>query len=135
MPEKILHKYLRQSILIIASLFLIALLYVSLYGSVELMAVPLAICVVFQLVACIVYGKVWRRVASKTPGSLPMLYLAASGIRMMTALAIVVVYLFLEKDPIAVRFFIITFLVFYLVILAYDTAFFMKVEKTTNTND
>lgn len=135
MLDIILHKYLRQSILLIAALFLLTLLYVRLWGTADVMAMPLAVCVIFQLLACGTYGVVWKRVAATSPQSLPTLYLAASGIRMMAALAVVVVYLIVVDNPVSVRFFVVTFLVFYLAVLAYDTAFFVKVEKTLKKND
>ena len=85
--NKIVNTYLRQSICLTAGLSLLALLYANLWGDKEQMVVPIVVSAVFQLVASIAYGMVWRKVASSSPGSLPTLYLAASAIRMFAAIA------------------------------------------------
>ena len=54
---------------------------------------------------------------------------------MMAGLAIVVVYLLVADNPLAIRFFAVVFLVYYLVVLTYDTAFFVKVEKSLINKD
>ena len=133
MLERISHKYLRQSLLIIVFLSMMTLLYIQLYGS-DAMVVPLVVCAVFQLVTCFLYGKVWSKIATQSPDSLTILYLAASGLRMLTGLATVVAYCLLSHSNEAIRFFVILFLVFYLIILVYDTLFFVKVEKTLKKN-
>ena len=127
--NKIVNTYLRQSICLTAGLSLLALLYANLWGDRELMTMPIVVSAVFQLVTCIAYGMVWRKVASSSPGSLPTLYLAASAIRMLAAIATVVIFLFLVDNKVAITTFVITFLSFYFVMLIYDTWYFVKVEK------
>lgn len=127
--NKIVNTYLRQSICLTAGLSLLALLYANIWGDIEKMVVPIVVSAVFQLVACIAYGMVWRKVASSSPGSLPTLYLAASAIRMFAAIATVVIYLFLVDNKTAITTFVITFLTFYFVMLIHDTWYFVKVEK------
>ena len=43
-------------------------------------------------------------------------------------------FLFLSDDKTAIRFFVIAFLIYYFIILIYDTAYFVKVEKTIQQN-
>ena len=123
-----------QSIGLIALLTLITLACVWAWGNVGMVAGPLALVVVFQLVACVAYGLVWKSVARTSLASLPTLYMAASAIRMFAAIVVVVGFLFLVSNKEAVRFFIITFLIYYFLILIYDTVYFVKVERKIQQN-
>ena len=132
--NKIVNTYIMQSIGLIALLTLITLASVWAWGNVGMVAGPLALVVVFQLVACVAYGLVWKSVARTSLASLPTLYMAASAIRMFAAIVVVVGFLFLVSNKEAVRFFIITFLIYYFLILIYDTVYFVKVEKKIQQN-
>ena len=134
MNNKVVNTYLRQSISLIAGLTLLFLLYINVWGSADIMTVPLCISAVFQLVACLIYGFVWKKVASSSPGSLPTLYMTASGCRMFAGIVTVLAYCFATDDKDAIKFFVITFLIFYFIILIYDTAYFMRVEKKIRNN-
>ena len=123
------HKYIKQSILLIAGLFLLSLLYIQLYGDVQTMVAPLAVTVVFQLIACVCYGSLWKRIAANSPDSLPTLYMSASGLRILAGAITVLLFCFLASDKSVIRFFIIIFLIYYFIILIYDTAFFVRVER------
>ena len=129
MNKNVVNTYLRQSICLIAGLTLLALLYVNLKGDMELMTLPICISAVFQLVACIAYGLVWKWVASSSPASLPTLYMAASAFRMFVAIVIVLAYCLLTDNQASIKFFVVTFLIYYFVILIYDTWYFIKIEK------
>ena len=88
MTKNVVNTYLRQSICLIAGLTLLALLYVNLKGDMGLMTMPIFISAVFQLVACIAYGLVWKWVSTSSPASLPTLYMAASAFRMFVGIVI-----------------------------------------------
>lgn len=134
MNNKVVNTYLRQSISLIVGLTLLFLLYINVWGGADVMTVPLCISAVFQLVACLIYGFVWKIVASSSPGSLPTLYMTASGCRMFAGIVTVLAYCFATDDKDAIKFFVITFLIFYFIILIYDTAYFMRVEKKIRNN-
>ena len=134
MTKNVVNTYLRQSICLIAGLTLMALLYVNLKGDMELMTMPICISAMFQLVACIAYGLVWKWVSTSSPDSLPTLYMSASGFRMIAGIATVLVFCFASEDKATIRFFVILFLIYYFIILVYDTAYFMKVEKKIRHN-
>ena len=129
MTKNVVNTYLRQSICLIAGLTLMALLYVNLKGDMELMTMPICISAVFQLVACLAYGLVWEWVSTSSPDSLPTLYMAASAFRMFVGIVIVLAYCFLTDDQASIKFFVVTFLIYYFVILIYDTWYFVKIEK------
>ena len=127
--HKVVNTYLRQSICLIAGLTLLFLLYVNVWGDVETMVWGICISALFQLVACLIYGFVWKSVASSSVESLPTLYMSASGFRMFAGIVTVLAYCFAVEDKASIRFFVIAFMVYYLIVLIYDTAYFMKVEK------
>ena len=129
MNKNVVNTYLRQSICLIAGLTLLFLLFVNLKGDMELMTMPICISAVFQLVACIAYGLVWKWVSSSSPASLPTLYMAASACRMFVAIVIVLAYCFMADNQASIKFFVITFLIYYFVILIYDTWYFIKIEE------
>ena len=134
MIKDVVNTYLRQSICLIAALSLLFLLYVNLWGDKELMTVPIFISAVFQLVACIIYAFVWKWVWSTSPNSLPTLYMAASAFRMFVGIVIVLAYCFMADDQASIKFFVVTFLIYYFVILIYDTWYFVKIEKRFKQN-
>lgn len=129
MTKDVVNTYLRQSICLTAGMTLLALLFVNLKGGMEQLLMPICISAVFQLVACIVYGLVWKWVAATSPASMPTLYMAASACRMFAAVVVVMAYCLLTDDRDSIRFFVVTFLIYYFVILVYDTWYFVKIEK------
>ena len=134
MTKNVVNTYLRQSICLIVGLTLRALLYVNLKGDMGLMTMPIFISAVFQLVACIAYGLVWKWVSTSSPASLPTLYMAASAFRMFVGIVIVLAYCFMADDQASIKFFVVTFLIYYFVILIYDTWYFVKIEKIFKQN-
>lgn len=134
MTKNVVNTYLRQSICLIAGLTLLALLYVNLKGDMGLMTMPIFISAVFQLVACIAYGLVWKWVSTSSPASLPTLYMAASAFRMFVGIVIVLAYCFVADNQTSIKFFVVTFLIYYFVILIYDTWYFVKIEKKFKQN-
>ena len=134
MSKDTVNTYLRQSICLIAGLTLLFLLFVNLKGDMELMTMPICISAVFQLVACIAYGLVWKWVSSSSPASLPTLYMSASALRMFAAVVVVMAYCWLTDNRDSIRFFVAIFLIYYFVILIYDTWYFVKIEKRFKQN-
>ena len=129
MTKSVVNTYLRQSISVIAGMTLLALLLVNVKGGMEQLITPIFISAVFQLVACIGYGLVWKWVSATSPASIPTLYMAASACRMFLAVVVVMAYCLLTDNRDTIRFFVVTFLIYYFVILIYDTWYFVKIEK------
>ena len=129
MSKDVVNTYLRQSICLIAGMTLLALLFANVKGGIEQLLMPVCISAVFQLVACIAYGFVWKWVSATSPDSMPTLYMAAAACRMFVAVVIVMGFCLLTDDRDAIRFFVVTFLIYYFVILIYDTWYFVKIEK------
>lgn len=132
--DKPVYTYIFQSHTIIAVLTVLVCACIARWGDLSRMGVPVAVTAGFQVLACLTYGLAWRTVAHWSTASLPVFYLAASGIRMLAGMATVVVYLFLVSDAASVRAFVFLFLTYYLVLLVYDTLYFVKVEKKIRQN-
>ena len=134
MMRKAAVTYIIQSLTIIAVMTVLALLSAGVWGSLSMIGVPLAVAAGFQVFASLTYGLAWRAVTSSSSASLPTFYLAASGLRMIAGIATVLIYLFLAADEMQIRFFVFLFLVYYLVLLIYDTLYFVRVEKKIHRN-
>ena len=134
MTKHVVNTYLRQSICLIAGLSLLMLLYVNIWGDVDLMTMPICISAVFQLVACIAYALVWKWVMATSPGSMPTLYMAASALRMFAAVVTVMVFCFLASSHASILCFVVIFLNYYFVILIFDTWYFVRIEKKIKQN-
>jgi hypothetical protein len=134
MTRNVVSTYLRQSISLIVGMSLLALFCMNLWGKTEVMLMPVCISSVFQLVACIAYAFVWRWVMSTSPDSMPTLYMSASALRMFAAVVVVMAYCWLTDNRDSIRFFVAIFLIYYFVILIYDTWYFVKIEKKVKSN-
>ncbi len=132
--DKLINTYLMQSTLLITLLTLVSAACMWLEGVGSIAVMPLCVVIVFQLLACWLYGLVWKSVAATSATSLPTFYLVASGMRMFAAIVVVIGFLFLVSDKQVIRLFVITFLIYYLIILIYDTTYFVKVEKRIQQN-
>ena len=125
--NKLSVSYLRQELYLAIGLFLIALLVMRVWF-VDGLLTPTIIATVFTLVVSAVIGMVWRRVAKRSPESLPTFFTAVSGFRMLLALAVMFVY-YLVFGRSAMLLFIVVFLVFYFVSLAHHSIFFARVSN------
>ena len=84
---------------------------------------------VFQLVLITAYGKAWERVAKSSPKNLTVLYMSATGLRLLLAALVLLVYMFTHRTSGSLLAFSVVFVVYYIIILIYDTIFFVSVEK------
>ncbi|MDD7258400.1 MAG: hypothetical protein PUH24_09085 [Prevotellaceae bacterium] len=125
--KKVLNKYLVYGLIVDVVLFVSGWLadhFLNMHIGQDLM-----ISFFFTLLVLLVYGFCWKKVAESSTRILTYFYLAGSTIRMLLAGLVVLVYWFQVSDYISVRNFSIVFLIFYLVMLAYDAMFFIRVEK------
>ena len=132
--NKVYKKYYKDNLFIIAGLFLIGLLGVQLTQQTAYINV-LTICAVYSLITSSIYGGAWKAIASQSPAVLNNFYLAASGFRMLLAFLTVLIYAMVVKERTMVIGFVVIFMIFYLVLLAFDTVYFYKVEKNNKINN
>ena len=53
---------------------------------------------------------------------------------MFVGIVIVLAYCFVADNQTSIKFFVVTFLIYYFVILIYDTWYFVKIEKRFKQN-
>jgi F0F1-type ATP synthase assembly protein I len=125
--DKLSKRYARQELLFTAALFLITLLVMRVWYLDELL-VPVIVSAAFTLVVSTALAVIWRRVATKSPDSLPTFFTAASAFRMLLALAVMFVY-YLVNGRDAMLVFFLVFMAFYLVSLIHHSVFFARVSN------
>ena len=119
--------YLRQELYLAVGLFLLTL-FVMRVWFIDGLLIPAIVSVVFMLVVSGVIGLVWRRVAKRSPESLPTFFTAVSGFRLLLALAAMFIY-YLVFGRSAMLLFFVVFMVFYFVSLAHHSIFFARVSN------
>ncbi len=127
-------KYYKNNLWIIAGLYLMGLLVVQLTQQTACIQ-SLTICAVYSLITSSIYGGAWKTIASKSPAVLRNFYLVGSVLRMLLAFLTVLIYAFVVKEHAMVIGFAVIFMIFYLVLLAFDTVYFYKVEKNNKINN
>ena len=125
--NKLSVSYLRQELYLAVGLFLIALLVMRVWF-IDGLLVPAIIAAIFTLVVSGVIGMVWRRVAKRSPESLPTFFTAVSGFRLLLALAVMFIY-YLVFGRSAMLLFFVVFIVYYFVSLAHHSIFFARVSN------
>ena len=119
--------FVRQGLCLVAALFLIGLMVMRVRYMYELL-MPLVVGTVFAVVVYAAYGLVWRRVAKRSPDQLPTFFTAASGFRLLLALAVMFVYYLAAPDGSMLTFFLV-FAVFYFATLAHQSVFFARLSS------
>ena len=125
--DKLSKRYARQELLLTAALFLITLLVMRVWYLDELL-VPVIVSAAFTLVVSTALAVIWRKVATKSPDSLPTFFTAASAFRMLLALAVMFIY-YLVNGRDAMLVFFLVFMAFYLVSLIHHSVFFARVSN------
>lgn len=120
-------RYQRQSLMIICGLFLIGLLVAQVAVMPQLIT-PLIVSAIFSLVIDLADAAIWRRVASRSPESLPTFFMGVSGFRMLLAIGVMFVY-YLATDRGDMLTFFVVFLVFYVVLLIHHALFFARGQQ------
>ena len=125
--DKLCVSYLRQELCLAVGLFLISLLVTQVWF-IDGLLIPAIVSVLFTLVVSGAIGLIWRRVAKRSPESLPTFFTAVSGFRMLLALAAMFIY-YLVFGRSAMLLFFVVFMVFYFVSLIHHSIFFARVSN------
>ena len=125
--DKLCMSYFRQELCLAVGLFLISLLVMQVWY-IDGLLIPAIVSVLFTLVVSGAIGLIWRRVAKRSPESLPTFFTAVSGFRMLLALAAMFVY-YLVFGRSAMLLFFVVFMVFYFVSLIHHSIFFARVSN------
>ena len=124
--QKLSIAYIRQGLLVTVALALIALMVMQV-RYIDLLT-PVIVSVVFSLFVSVTIALVWRRVAQRSPESLPTFFTAVSGFRLLLALAVMFVYYLVDNQDSMLRFFLV-FIVFYFGLLIHHSVFFARNNK------
>ncbi|MBR1411415.1 MAG: hypothetical protein IJ580_10005 [Prevotella sp.] len=124
--QKLSIAYIRQGVLVTVALALIALMVMQV-RYIDLLT-PVIVSVVFSLFVSVTIALVWRRVAQRSPESLPTFFTAVSGFRLLLALAVMFVYYLVDNQDSMLRFFLV-FIVFYFGLLIHHSIFFARNNK------
>ena len=128
--DKISWRYMRQSLVLLVSMTLLALLAVRIW-LLDVILTPLLVSVIFALIIEIADVSIWRRVAKKAPDSLPTFFMAVSGFRMLAGIGVMLVY-YLSTDHQDMLIFFGIFMAFYFAIMIHHTLFFTVKNKSSN---
>lgn len=80
----------------------------------------------YNLFVSLIYIYIWNLVAKYSPDSIMHVYLGGTGLRLITAMFVCLFYCYLVVDRTSRMFFALTFCTYYIIMLVYDTIFFVK---------
>lgn len=119
-------EYISQ-ILVIGLLLNFAVSIIQKFTVVNLFA-PMVISSLFMWIAGIIIIFVWKRIETKSPESLPMFFMAVSGLKMLAALGtLFICYLAIGGENI--RWVVILFVIYYVIFLMHHAIFFAKINN------
>ena len=119
--------YLVQGI-VLTIIATIGTLLVEQFTSVGDLRVPVMFGCGFSLAIVLAEGNIWRLESTNHPDSLPTVFTALSGFRMLLALATMFVYYLIAGREAMLPFFLV-FMVFYVLLLIHHSVFFAKVSN------
>lgn len=125
--KKLSGKYIVQCLLLTTLLALvgIAVMFIMNIGLVA----PLAVSYIYNIIVSMLYIAIWRVVMKYSRDSALQLYLGGTGVRLITAMFVVLAYSIAVEDKPERLTFAAVFCIFYMVMLIYDTMFFVKIER------
>lgn len=124
-----IQKYCIQSVLIVVLLSCLLLAVGSrLFDDFTIAA--MIVCVAFSVFVELAYVMIWVKVRKSAPDMLTSFYTAASGFRMLLALATMGIYYVATDDGMLT--FLIIFAIYYFLMLAHNTFFFARLTNSDN---
>mgnify|MGYP007069856143 CR=1 FL=1 len=139
--DDIARRYRRLSLWLIAAMAVPPLLLLggSQYESTQL-ACNIVVSALFSLVTMVAYGAAWHSLAKSSPTALAKFYLAAPILRMLAAVAVMLVFYAVHRNDVsphgtepAIRGlmlgFTAVFFAFYFVQMIFESVYFAQVEK------
>lgn len=120
--------YVKWTLILVAILTLCVLAYMGITSDVNVIT-PMVTSIIYSLVVSGLYIYIWKLVARYSPDSLMQLYLGGTGLRLITAMFVLLVYCYLVKDKPLRMTFALVFCFYYIVMLVFDTLYFVKFER------
>lgn len=130
--EQTSKRYCKYGIWLTAALTLLAIGAIGLNWIDMAFLNAIVVSAVYSLVVIFAYCASWKWIAKTSSVNMAKFYLAASAIRLMTAALVVVAYCILSQDKVSIRYFVLLFFAYYVMMLVFDSVFFARVEKCNN---
>ena len=125
--DKIARRYAGIGLMLIIVLWLISILIATLRPEWQLMS-PIWVSTGFSLIFLLGFAVLWRWVVRKHKDSVTTLYSVVSGFRMLMALFTLFV-VFLVVGRAAMLPYVLVFMIFYLVMVAYHSIYFSRITN------
>lgn len=125
--DKIARRYAGIGLMLIIVLWLMSILVASLRPEWQLMS-PIWVSTGFSLIFLLGFAVLWRWVVRKHKDSVTTLYSVVSGFRMLMALFTLFV-VFLVVGRAAMLPYVLVFMIFYLVMVAYHSIYFSRITN------
>ena len=125
--NKLTWYYRKESILLITGLMLIAFIVMNVW-LLDRILTPLIISVIFSVLVENIDILTWKRVARRSPESLPTFFMGVSGFRMLLGVIVIFIYYLVAEQETMLSFFVV-FVIFYVTLLIHHTLFFVRINK------
>lgn len=125
--DKIARRYAGIGLMLIIVLWLMSILVATLRPEWQLMS-PIWVSTGFSLIFLLGFAVLWRWVVRKHKDSVTTLYSVVSGFRMLMALFTLFV-VFLVVGRAAMLPYVLVFMIFYLVMVAYHSIYFSRITN------
>ena len=89
---------------------------------------PLIVSVIFSVLVENIDILTWKRVARRSPESLPTFFMGVSGFRMLLGVIVIFIYYLVAEQETMLSFFVV-FVIFYVTLLIHHTLFFVRINK------
>lgn len=125
--NKLTWHYRKESTLLITSLMLIAFIVMNVW-LLDRILTPLIVSVIFSVLVENIDILIWKRVARRSPESLPTFFMGVSGFRMLLGVIVIFIYYLVAEQETMLSFFVV-FVIFYVTLLIHHTLFFVRINK------
>ena len=125
--NKLTWYYRKESILLITGLMLIAFIVMNVW-LLDRILTPLIVSVIFSVLVENIDILIWKRVAMRSPESLPTFFMGVSGFRMLLGVIVMFIYYLVAEQETMLSFFLV-FVIFYVTLLIHHTLFFVRINK------
>ena len=125
--DKIARRYAGIGLMLIIMLWLMSILVATLRPEWQLMS-PIWVSTGFSLIFLLGFAVLWRWVVRKHKDSVTTLYSVVSGFRMLMALFTLFI-VFLVVGRAAMLPYVLVFMIFYLVMVAYHSIYFSRITN------
>ena len=126
--NKAARKYIKYVLLLLVGITLLAFIYMNISCTPQLLQ-PIIISLIYSATVSLLFILIWKTVVNNSHEYAVQLYLGFTATRFITAILVILAYFLLENILRARLLFAITFCSYYLIMLIFDTIFFINTER------